>query len=82
MTCPRCCAQMREGYIPTPSIEWIPKFGSPHLIYKKDKSNGFRIGKHAFTNHKKQPADYCAVCNILILDCSITQVERFHTFGG
>ena len=77
MNCPYCGMKMREGYIPTPAIEWVPQFGSPQLIYKKDKSNGFRIGKHAFTNAKKQPAEYCPACDMLIVDCSITQVERF-----
>lgn len=46
MNCPVCNIDMIEGYILTASIEWIPKYNNPHLVYKSDKSNGFRQIKH------------------------------------
>lgn len=77
MRCPYCDGEMRDGYIPTYSMEWIPQFDTPHLKYKPDKSNGFRIGKHSFGNMKKQPACYCATCHKIIIDCSIELAEKF-----
>ena len=60
---------MKLGYIPTPSIEWIPQGDTPHMVYKKDKSNGFRIGKFSFGDMKQQPAWYCHSCELLIINC-------------
>jgi len=39
------------------------------LFYNKDKLSGFRIGKHAFYDMKKQPALYCPFCEKIIIDC-------------
>lgn len=76
MKCPICNNEMMLGYIPTESIEWVPMNDTPHVIYKKDKSNGFRIGKWSFLNSKKQPAWYCYNCKKIIIDCSITDVPH------
>lgn len=77
MKCPYCNQELRDGYIPASSIEWIPQYDEPHIRYKQDKSNGFRIGSHSFGNMKKQPACYCGKCNVIIIDCSIENAEKF-----
>lgn len=76
MICPICGLEMKEGYIPASSIEWIPKDNQPQIFYKKDKSDGFRIGKHSFGNMKKQPAWYCLNCDRITIDCKLS-AEKF-----
>lgn len=76
MNCPICNSEMELGYIPTSAIEWVPKYEKPHLIYKSDKSNGFRIGKHSLGDTKKQPAWYCSSCDKIIINCKEDEKEK------
>lgn len=77
MNCPFCGKAMAEGYLPVSSLEWIPKEGTPRLTYPKDRSQGFRIGRHSLSNLKKQPAWYCLPCNRIVIDCRIENTEKF-----
>lgn len=77
MNCPFCGKAMSEGYLPASSLEWVPKGNVPRLTYPKDRSLGFRVGKHSFSNLKKQPAWYCAFCNRIVIDCNAENPERF-----
>lgn len=69
MTYPYCKKALLEGYIPTQSLEWVPKYGEPKLKYNENKNEGFRMGKHSFLDAKRQIAFYCDSCEKIIIDC-------------
>lgn len=71
---------MKLGYIPTESIEWIPTDEKPKFKYGNDKLEGFRLGKFAFGNNKKQTAYYCIICDKIIIDCKDEVVEKVKSF--
>lgn len=75
MKCNLCKSEMLEGYIPTPAIEWIPKYASSKLIYKGPKEKGFRLGRFRIMSLKEQPAWYCPKCDIIIIDCNQNSTE-------
>lgn len=70
MNCDRCKNEMLEGFIPTPAIEWVPKYAASKLKYSGPKETGFRIGRLNIMSQKKQPAWYCPYCDIILIDCS------------
>ena len=65
-----------EGYIPTPSIEWHPKYGKNKLFYKGEKKDGFRLGKFSCLNQKEQLAWYCPHCDCIVIDCKELQIDE------
>lgn len=69
MICPLCNKEMLSGFIPTNSIEWIPEDRTAKIKYGKEKKNGFRVGKHNFLNYKKQSAEFCPICDRIIIAC-------------
>ncbi len=70
MKCGYCQNEMKEGWIPTAAIEWIPCDGELKLRYdKQEKEKGFRLGKHQFFDKKKQKAWYCSICDVILIDC-------------
>lgn len=70
MKCAYCQTEMKEGWIPTSAIEWVPCGNELRLFYdKQNKEEGFRLNKHHFFDKKKQKAWYYPDCDILIIDC-------------
>jgi hypothetical protein len=69
MKCNFCKTEMLEGYIPTPAIEWVPKYVNKKLKYIGSKTNGFRIGRMHLMSLKKQSAWYCPNCDLIIISC-------------
>lgn len=69
MKCNYCNTEMLEGYIPTPGIEWVPKYKEKKLKYTGPKTNGFRIGRMYLMSLKKQSAWYCPNCDLIIINC-------------
>lgn len=70
MKCPYCDKELREGYISSSTIEWIPNQGVPRMKYRDDKATGFRLGKHSLFGSDKHSAYFCDACNKLIIDCN------------
>lgn len=72
--CPYCHGDMREGYVNTLDVYWIPKGHRPRLWSPKDKSKGFQLRRFGL----KKPfsrvavnADFCPTCNKVIIDCNV-----------
>lgn len=75
MICDRCKNEMKEGYIPTYGVEWLPKYAKQKLIYNRNKEEGFAVGRRRQLVFKQQPAWYCSECDIIVIDCKDTREE-------
>lgn len=80
LVCPYCHGNMREGYVNTLDVYWIPKGYNPRPWYPKDKSKGFSLRRYGI----KKPfhtvavnADFCPTCNKVIIDCNVPESEDF-----
>lgn len=70
MICPKCEAEMHQGYIPVSNMNlyWAPKEESPGLFRWSVPKGGVRLLRPEMMAFARKEAYFCQQCDIVLID--------------